>query len=282
MWTVRVATNYWRFAVNIPRFNLMPKGGTMADRPRRDHASATVIFVGAMLLLSLVATRLPAADDPFVSARRAMIADIRASAEAVGDVGGRHGISDETLEAMGEVPRHLFVPPALQNDAYENRPLPIGHGQTISQPYIVAVMTDALTCAPGQKVLEIGTGSGYQAAVLQRVGAHVFSIEIIPALAKSAAARLNTLGYDAVQVRTGDGYYGWPEHAPFDRIIVTAAASHIPPSLIDQLARGGRMLIPVGGPFAVQELLLVEKHADGALRTRSLLPVQFVPLTGGR
>lgn len=252
--------------------------------PTRQHPAtlATVLLIGAVLLLNLVATRLPAADDPFVSARRAMIADIRASAEALGDVGGRQGISEATLAVMAEVPRHLFVPPGLQSVAYENRPLPIGHGQTISQPYIVAVMTDALACAPGQKVLEIGSGSGYQAAVLQRIGARVFSIEIIPALAESAAARLSTLGYDTVQIRTGDGYFGWPEHAPFDRIIVTAAANHIPPPLIAQLAPGGRMLIPVGGPFSVQELLLVEKHPDGTLRTRSLLPVRFVPLTGGR
>jgi protein-L-isoaspartate(D-aspartate) O-methyltransferase len=211
-----------------------------------------------------------------------MIADIEATAAAVGPVGGRAGLSETTLKVLAEVPRHLFVPDELRRDAYENRPLPIGYGQTISQPYIVAVMTDLLACEPTNKVLEVGTGSGYQAAVLRRIETRVFSIEIIEPLARSAAARLERLGFADVRVRTGDGYYGWPDEAPFDRIIITAAASHIPPPLIEQLRPGGRMLIPVGGPFAVQELMMVEKRADGSLITRHLLPVKFVPLTGGR
>jgi protein-L-isoaspartate(D-aspartate) O-methyltransferase len=232
-------------------------------------------------MLLAIASPAAAADDRYAPARQAMISDIRATAELTGSVGGRRGLSPQTLAVMAEVPRHLFVPPERQGEAYENRPLPIGYGQTISQPTIVAVMTDQLACPPGAKVLEVGTGSGYQAAILSRLGARVFSIEIIPGLAVTAAERLASLGYDA-NVRTGDGYYGWPEEAPFDRIIVTAAASHIPPPLLAQLKPGGRILIPVGGPFVVQELLLVEKAADGSVRTRSLLPVRFVPLTGGR
>jgi protein-L-isoaspartate(D-aspartate) O-methyltransferase len=242
---------------------------------------------GRLLLLSLAAIPLTAAnvaaaDGPFADARRGMLDDIRAVNRAVAIGGGPQSISERTLAILDEVPRHRFVPKDLQNEAYENRPLPIGYGQTISQPYIVAVMTDVLDCQPGHKVLELGTGSGYQAAVLGQTGARVFTIEIIPELAQSAAARLSALGYETVRVRAGDGYYGWPEEAPFDRIIVTAAASHIPPPLIAQLAPGGRMAIPVGGPFAIQELLLVEKSLDESLHTQSLLPVQFVPLSGNR
>jgi protein-L-isoaspartate(D-aspartate) O-methyltransferase len=224
---------------------------------------------------------LSAEADPLAAGRRRMIADIEATAAAVGPVGGRRGVSDATLRVLAEVPRHLFVPDAFRSEAYDNRPLPIGYGQTISQPYIVAVMTELLACEPSHKVLEVGTGSGYQAAVLSRIAAQVFSIEIIEPLAQAAAARLQRLDY-AVRVRSGDGHYGWPEAAPFDRIIITAAASHIPPPLIQQLTPGGRMLIPVGGPFAVQELMMVEKRPDGSLVTRHLLPVKFVPLTGGR
>lgn len=244
-------------------------------------------MAGALLLLSFAATALTAADvapadEAFADARRAMLDDIRAVSSAVAIGGEPQSITERTLAVLAEVPRHRFVPEERQNEAYENRPLPIGFGQTISQPYIVAVMTDVLECQPGDKVLELGTGSGYQAAVLSQLGVRVFSIEIVPELAQSAATRLRELGYQSVRVRTGDGYYGWPEEAPFNRIIVTAAASHIPPPLIAQLAPGGRMVIPVGGPFAVQELLLVEKNLDGTLQTRSLLPVQFVSLTGDR
>lgn len=191
------------------------------------------------------------------------------------------GIRDAgVLRAFELVPREAFIEPDQRDLAYADQALPIACGQTISQPYVVAAMTEALEVGPHHRVLEIGTGSGYQAAVLGRLGARVFTIEIIPDLAESAAARLREMEYKTVSVRTGDGYYGWPEDAPFDRIIVTASASHIPPPLIAQLAAGGRMVIPVGGPFAVQELLLVEKGKDSTLSTRSLLPVQFVPLTG--
>ncbi|MGB5541145.1 MAG: protein-L-isoaspartate(D-aspartate) O-methyltransferase, partial [Gammaproteobacteria bacterium] len=168
-----------------------------------------------------------------------------------------------------------------QARAYDNRPLSIGYGQTISQPYIVALMTDLLDVGPDATVLEVGTGSGYQAAVLSGLVASVYTIEIVPQLGERAQGVLARLGYDNVEVRIGDGYYGWEEHAPFDAIIVTAAASHVPPPLVRQLKPGGRMIIPVGSRFMVQELLLVEKTAAGEVSTRQILPVAFVPLTGG-
>lgn len=269
----------WRLLDPVPRMSALIR---CKDAPR-------LVGAAALLLLSVAASPLPAPsgagtvgnqDDTFAAARGSMLDDIRAVSSVVSLGDGPQSISERTMAILADVPRHLFVPKDLQNKAYENRPLPIGYGQTISQPYIVAVMTDVLEIRPGHKVLELGTGSGYQAAVLGRLGARVFTIEIIPDLAESAAARLREMEYKTVSVRTGDGYYGWPEDAPFDRIIVTASASHIPPPLIAQLAAGGRMVIPVGGPFAVQELLLVEKGKDSTLSTRSLLPVQFVPLTG--
>ncbi|HEY7746143.1 MAG TPA: protein-L-isoaspartate(D-aspartate) O-methyltransferase [Desulfuromonadales bacterium] len=189
----------------------------------------------------------------------------------------RRDISDPaTLQAMRRVPRHNFVAESLIGDAYADRPLPIGHGQTISQPYIVAYMTQVVAPRPGKRVLEIGTGSGYQAAVLAATGADVFSIEIIPELADSAAERLRRLGFETVRVKSGDGYFGWAEHAPFDAIVVTAAAEFIPPPLLTQLRDGGRMVIPVGTPFFVQTLMLVEKRGS-EITTRSLMPVRFVP-----
>jgi protein-L-isoaspartate(D-aspartate) O-methyltransferase len=178
------------------------------------------------------------------------------------------------------VPREKFVPHEMHAAAYDNGPLPIGHGQTISQPYIVALMTDLLKLGPNDRVLEIGTGSGYQAAVLAELNVNVFSIEIIEPLGELARKNLAGLGYRNIQLRIGDGYYGWEEQAPFDAIIVTAAASHIPPPLIRQLRPGARMIIPVGSRFLVQQLVLVEKDAAGEVTTRQLLPVSFVPLTG--
>ena len=183
------------------------------------------------------------------------------------------------IEAMRAVPRHEFVPAEFLDQAYGDHPLPIGHGQTISQPYIVALMSQALDLGPGAKVLEIGTGSGYQAAVLAEMGAEVFTIEIIEQLATVADERLRLLGYDVV-VRNADGYFGWEEHAPFDAIIVTAAASHVPPPLVEQLAVGGRMIVPVGATPWSQNLILITKDEEGAVRTRNLIPVRFVPLTG--
>jgi protein-L-isoaspartate(D-aspartate) O-methyltransferase len=190
------------------------------------------------------------------------------------------GFGEAVLQALNEVRRHEFVPPAARDEAYGNHPLPIGHGQTISQPYIVALMTDLVDPEPSDIVLEIGTGSGYQAAVLARLVDTVYSIEIVEPLAESAAKRLERLGYDNIVTRLGDGYFGWEEQAPFDAIVVTAAASHVPPPLIRQLKPGGRMVIPVGGRFTVQYLLLIEKSPEGEVVTRQISAVRFVPLTG--
>jgi protein-L-isoaspartate(D-aspartate) O-methyltransferase len=188
------------------------------------------------------------------------------------------GVRDpRVLEAMRSVPRHELVPPAIREDAYLDRPLPIGHGQTISQPYIVALMSEQLQLAGDEKVLEIGTGSGYQAAVLSRLAARVFSIEIVEPLAERSRRDLERLGFDNVTVRSGDGYRGWPEEAPFDAIIVTAAPPSIPQPLIDQLAVGGRMVVPVGR--YQQELVLVTRDSDG-VKTEPLIGVRFVPMLG--
>ena len=193
-----------------------------------------------------------------------------------------YGLTDPgVLKAMSAVPRHEFVPPRLAADAYDDNPLPIGYGQTISQPYIVAEMTRQLQLTPASRVLEVGTGSAYQAAVLTEFTRHVFTIEIIKPLAEAAAKRLKRLGYGVVAVRAADGYHGWPERGPFDAIIVTAAAGHIPPPLIGQLKRGGKMVVPVGAPYAVQSLMLIEKGEDGTVRSRSLMAVRFVPLVHG-
>jgi len=183
------------------------------------------------------------------------------------------------VAAMRAVPRHLFVPPELRMLAYDDRPLPIGEGQTISQPYIVALMTALLEPHPGMRVLEVGTGSGYQAAVLAELGAEVYSIEILPGVARQGAANLAAAGYDGVHLRVGDGYLGWPEAAPFQGILVTCAPDHVPQPLQDQLAEGGRMVIPVGEEGGVQELVVVTRE-DGELTRRSVIPVRFVPMTG--
>ncbi len=188
------------------------------------------------------------------------------------------GIGDAaTLRAMRKVPRHLFVPPSLAREAYSDRPLPIGYNQTISQPLIVAHMTELARPAKGKRALEIGTGSGYQAAVLAEIVDTVYTIEIVPELAKESAARLKTLGYGNIVVRYGDGYKGWPEHAPFDIIVVTAAADHIPQPLKDQLADGGRLIMPVGDPATVQQLIVLTKR-KGKITEQRLEPVRFVPL----
>ena len=182
----------------------------------------------------------------------------------------------ETLRALRTVKRHLFVPESLIENAYEDRPLPIGYGQTISQPYIVAYMTEIIKPEKEHKVLEIGTGSGYQAAVLAEIVDQVYTIEIITELSTAAKERLKKLNYRNVEVMNADGYYGWKKHAPFDAIVVTAAAEYVPPPLIEQLKEGGRMVIPVGSPFLVQTLILVKKE-NGKVLTESLLPVRFVP-----
>ncbi|MEW6349842.1 MAG: protein-L-isoaspartate(D-aspartate) O-methyltransferase [Thermodesulfobacteriota bacterium] len=195
---------------------------------------------------------------------------------------GRTTITDSAvLAAMRRVPRHLFIPPAQRSVAYGDFPVPIGHSQTISQPYIVALMTQALDLKHGMKVLEVGTGSGYQAAILAEITPRVFTIEIIEPLYEFAKNNLKKLAYRDVTVRLGDGYFGLKEFAPFDRIVVTCAALHIPPPLFEQLSPGGRMVIPVGGRFETQRLLLVEKDTDGKRRSRTLELVRFVPLIGG-
>ncbi|MCG8307307.1 MAG: protein-L-isoaspartate(D-aspartate) O-methyltransferase [Cytophagales bacterium] len=189
------------------------------------------------------------------------------------------GVRDQkVLEAMMTVPRHLFVPKEHRSSAYQDRPLPIGHGQTISQPYIVGFMTEAVAPDHGDKVLEIGTGSGYQAAVLAEIVKEVYTLEIIRELGSTAKERLNILGYTNINAKVSDGYHGWVEHGPFDAIVVTAAAKEIPQPLIDQLAEGGTMIIPVGPQFSVQNLVLVNK-SNGAIKTKKLLAVRFVPFT---
>jgi protein-L-isoaspartate(D-aspartate) O-methyltransferase len=191
----------------------------------------------------------------------------------------RHIVDTDVIEAMEAVPRHEFVPADMKQHAYADYPLPIGYGQTISQPYIVAYMTEALELEPGSRALEIGTGSGYQAAVLAEICESVYSVEIVGELADRAESTLGRLGYDNVKVKQGDGYFGWEEHAPYDAVIVTCAATFIPPYLVQQLADGGRLIMPVGNPSSFQTLQLVEKQ-DGKTTTRRLLDVRFVPMTG--
>ncbi len=196
-------------------------------------------------------------------------------------LGGREPVTDErVLEAMRTVPRHVFVPENVRSRAYADSPLPIGFGQTISQPYMVAAMTEKLEVTPESKVLEIGTGSGYQAAVLGQLTPHVFTIEIVEPLAERAGKVLEEQGYTHVETKAGDGYFGWEEHAPFDAIIVTAAAGHVPPPLWKQLKRGGRMVIPIGGQGQLQRLILLTKTEEGKRRSEALMPVRFVPMTG--
>jgi len=192
---------------------------------------------------------------------------------------GRPVFNARVMAAMAKVPRHRFLSATFGSLAYANRPLPIGHGQTISQPYIVALMTELLDAKPGDAVLEIGTGSGYQAAVLAELVDRVYSIEIIEPVGKKAQTLLQQLGYKNIETKIGDGYNGWPERAPFDAIIVTAAAPQVPPALVAQMKPGARMVIPVGGEGEVQFLQVMVKQADGSIATRRSLPVRFVPLT---
>ena len=219
--------------------------------------------------------------DKYQLQRQQMIAKIEGDADITAKYFDKKSFDPAVIKAIGTVPRHEFVPPNMLGQAYENRPLPIGYGQTISQPYIVALMTDLLQTESEHRVLEIGTGSGYQAAVLSRLVAEVYSIEIIEDLGRKTSQLLERQGYNNVKTRIADGYDGWPQHAPFDSIIVTAAISHIPPPLVQQLKKGGRMIIPVGTRFQTQYLTLVEKDLQGEVTTRQLLPVMFVPFTGG-
>ena len=222
-----------------------------------------------------------AGDDAYSGRRLELVREIAAEVRQTSAWIGKTTLDERVMEAMARMPRHEFVPPEVRAYAYLNRPLPIGHGQTVSQPYIVALMTDLVAVDEDDVVLEIGTGAGYQAAILAGLARKVYSVEILPALAAEARARLDRLGFGDVEVRVGDGYYGWREHAPFDAIVVTAAPTHVPPPLLKQLRRGGRMAIPVGSRFTTQHLLLVEKGLDGRVRTRNVLPVVFTPLAGG-
>lgn len=239
----------------------------------------------SVLAAALLAGMSPSApageEDEFARQRMLLMQEVDALVAETRAETGTEALSPRVSEAMRRVPRHRYVPEDEVRHAYKNRPLPIGYGQTISQPYIVAIMTDLMQVREGDRVFELGTGSGYQAAVLGELAAQVYTIEIVEPLAERAARTLKAQGYENVQVKAGDGYYGWEEHAPFDAIIVTAAASHVPPPLIQQLAPGGRMVIPLGTSFMTQHLMLVEKDEDGRVRTREVLPVMFVPLTGG-
>jgi protein-L-isoaspartate(D-aspartate) O-methyltransferase len=224
------------------------------------------LFVCILFLFSCIPQ-----DDKYLSTREQMVEE---------QIENRGIKNQSTLDAMRKVPRHEFIPSNNINKAYDDGPLPIGYGQTISQPYIVAYMTAVIDPKPGQKILEIGTGSGYQAAVLAEIVDSVYTIEIITELYKSSEKRLKKLGYKNVICKNADGYHGWKQAAPFDAIVVTAAAEHIPPPLIEQLKDGGKMIIPVGSPFLNQTLILVEKHGE-EITTTSLLPVRFVPFTRG-
>jgi len=225
-----------------------------------------------LFFLALAAARLPA-QDPFAAERERMVRT---------QIQERDVRNPAVLRVMRLVPRHLFIPEAVRAQAYEDHPVPVGYGQTISQPYIVGLMTELLEPRKDSKVLEIGTGSGYQAAVLSGLVQQLFSIEIVPELARSSAALLDKLGYRNVTVRWGDGYKGWPEQAPFDRIIVTAAPPELPKALLDQLKPGGKLVAPVGSTVFGQDLIVVDKTPDGKLRRRSVIPVMFVPMVKGK
>jgi protein-L-isoaspartate(D-aspartate) O-methyltransferase len=232
-------------------------------------------LVTAVVLLIATAA---SAEKHFPVQRARMVEAIEAMARVAPSKGTE--ISPAVLAVMREVPRHELVPAKVKGVAYENHPLFIGHGQTISQPYIVALMTSLARPAKDHVVLEVGTGSGYQAAVLSRLVARVYTIEIVEPLAQDAAANLKRIGYNNVIVRAGDGYKGWPEHAPFDAILVTAAANHVPQPLVDQLKPGGRLVIPVGATSMSQNLMVIDKDERGKAYNRAIIPVRFVPLTG--
>ena len=242
---------------------------------------AALLIRSFISLLAILAAPAAHARDEFEFQRQRLVQDIAVMTTDTRFETGRTALVERVLAAMRKVERHKFVPPSEVVNAYQNRPLPIGYGQTISQPYIVAMMTDLMRVERNHTVLEIGTGSGYQAAMLAELAKAVYTIEIIEPLGKQAQERLQNLDYRSVQTKVGDGYYGWEQYAPFDSIIVTAAASHIPPPLIKQLKPGGRMVIPVGAQFLTQYLMLVEKNPDGTVSSKQILPVSFVPLTGG-
>ncbi len=231
------------------------------------------------LIMSLFALHV-AADENFSEKRRIMIEEINETVHLTSDYIGKTSLDERVIAVMAKVPRHEFVPDEVKPYAYANRPLPIGNGQTISQPYIVALMTDLAGIDQDSIVLEVGTGSGYQAAVLAELVRHVYTIEIIAELGQQAEQDLQRLGYTNVTVKIGDGYHGWAEHAPFDAILVTAAPEEIPEPLIRQLKPGGKLVIPLGSQIGFQSLIVVEKDSTGKIQRRDVLPVGFVPLTG--
>jgi protein-L-isoaspartate(D-aspartate) O-methyltransferase len=242
------------------------------------RTTLTVFVLIVMTALGSYANE-PENDDEYAVARAALVREIEADVRSTRSYLGKDTLDARVIAALIKVPRHRFVPDEFDDMAYLNRPLPIGYNQTISQPYIVAIMTDLLGVFEGCKVLEVGTGSGYQAAVLAELCDEVYSIEIVEPLGLATKALLENLGYTNVHVKIGDGYAGWPAHAPFDGIIVTAAAKEVPQPLIDQLKPGGRMIIPVKRSFMAQELMLIEKDARGEISREDVLPVRFVPLT---
>jgi protein-L-isoaspartate(D-aspartate) O-methyltransferase len=244
--------------------------------------AALICSVLSMLALGtpLMAKGSSPEQERFTAARQRLVDGIERDVLRTGELLGTDRLDRAVIRAMRTVPRERFVPRHLAGQSYGDHPLPIGRGQTISQPYIVAVMSHLTGIRVGERIYELGTGSGYQAAVLAEMGAEVFSIEIVPELAEQAAATLAELGYDNAHVRAGDGYLGWPEASPFDAIIVTAAHPEIPQPLIDQLKVGGRMVMPVGASDQVQQLMVLIKQSDGSLLQRAVLPVRFVPVTG--
>ena len=231
------------------------------------------------LMLATGGSMTAEAQDAYARERQRMLDDIAGLTRETRLETGRASLSERVMAAMAKVPRHEFVQAGDRRNAYANRPLPIGLGQTISQPFIVALMTDLMDVKPADKVLEIGTGSGYQAAVLAEIAGAVYTIEIVEPLAREAAERLKNLGYRNVVTKAGDGYQGWAEHAPFDAIMVTAAPREVPQPLIDQLKPGGRLVVPVGGQLGGQTLLVLQKQPDGKITRREVLGVRFVPLT---
>lgn len=246
--------------------------------------ASTLAIAGSLLVAGILACG-PASQKPQPDelaareARQSMRAEIENDIRLLSRDLGKSALDPRVLEAMTAVPRHEFVPQDLKGQAYENRPLSIGRGQTISQPSMVALMTDLLEVGSEDRVLEIGTGSGYQAAILSTLVDEVYTIEIIAELGRQAAQRLERLGYANVSVRVGDGFYGWPEKAPFDGIIVTAATPEVPPPLVEQLKAGAKMVLPFGQAGQVQTLIVVDKLDDGSTRTQEILPVAFVPFT---
>ena len=252
------------------------------EQPAPITATSRSSIWAPLLLAPLLLPAACAAEDDMNARREALIAEVEADVRVTAGSLGFSRLSPEVLAALRAVPRHAFVPEQQRDLAYGNHPLPIGGGQTISQPYIVAVMSQMLGVGAGDRVFELGTGSGYQAAVLAAMGVEVYTVEIVPELAEQAAEILTGLGYDKVHVRAGDGWLGWPEAAPFDGVIVTAAAPRIPEPLVTQLKTGGRLVIPVGEPWDVQQLVVYEKAASGELVGHSRLPVRFVPVTGGK